>query len=102
MTSQNSTLNCSSTNEAVLLKFSRSKGYSKHQSDCEFRAVILTWKLHLHAIIATQKLLNLLVLFILHGTLVESPSFLVNTISWHAQPFAHIRNLWFCTKEVTK
>lgn len=36
------TLNCSSTNEAVLLKFSRSKGYSKHQSDCKFRGVILT------------------------------------------------------------
>lgn len=50
------TLNRSSTNEAVLLKFSRSKGYSKHQSDCKFRAVLLTWKLHLHAIFSHSKI----------------------------------------------
>lgn len=93
------TLNCSSTNEAVLLKFSKSKGYSMHQSDCKLRALTLTWKFLCTLFLVTQKLLNLLVVFILCGTFLEFPSFLVDTLSCYAQPFAHIKNLWFCTQE---
>lgn len=52
--------------------------------------------------LVTQKLLILLVVFILCGTLLEPPFILVDIISWHAQPFAPIKNLCFCTKEVTK
>lgn len=100
------TWNCSSTNEAILLKFSRSKGYSKHQSVILFRASSGLWywlgSFICTLFLVTQKLLNLLVVFILCGTLLESPSFLVDTVSWYGQTFAHIKNLWFCTKEVTK
>lgn len=81
-----------------MMKFCRSKGYSKHQSDYTFSALILIWKFPLHAMFRHSKIARL-VEFLACATLTEFSVLLVDITNCHAQPFASIKNPWSCTKQ---